>query len=62
MTNPRILLLDEPFAAVDADSRPGVRAVLKSLLAGSNAHTVVVSHDVADISDLCGSNAVVNIG
>lgn len=59
VTNPRILLLDEPFAAVDADSRPGLREVLKTLLAGSLAHTLVVSHDQADIEDLCGS--VVNL-
>ena len=55
VTNPRVLLLDEPFAAVDAESRPGLREVLAGLLAGSNAHTVVVSHDAADIQDLAGS-------
>lgn len=55
VTNPRILLLDEPFAAVDAESRPALREVLRSLLAGSNAHTVIVSHDAADLSDLAGS-------
>ncbi|MFM1790827.1 MAG: hypothetical protein RLZZ526_1154 [Actinomycetota bacterium] len=60
VTNPRILLLDEPFAAVDAESRPGLRDVLKALLAGSTAHTLVVSHDQADIEDLCG--AVVRLG
>jgi len=54
VTNPRILLLDEPFAAVDAESRPGLREVLKSLLAGTPAHTLVVSHDQSDIRDLCG--------
>ena len=60
VTNPRILLLDEPFAAVDADSRPGLREVLKTLLSGSQAHTLVVSHDQADIEDLCGD--VVRLG
>lgn len=59
VTNPRILLLDEPFAAVDADSRPGLREVLKNLLAGSTAHALVVSHDQPDIEDLCRS--VVNL-
>ena len=60
VTNPRILLLDEPFAAVDADSRPGLREVLKKLLKSSTAHALVVSHDQADIEDLCG--AVVALG
>lgn len=62
VTNPRILLLDEPFAAVDADSRPGLREVLKTLLSGSQAHTLVVSHDQADIEDLCASGGVARLG
>ena len=61
VTNPRILLLDEPFAAVDTDSRPGLREVLKNLLAGSTAHALVVSHDQADIEDLCGSVVVLGV-
>ena len=55
VTNPRILLLDEPFAAVDAESRPALREVLRRLLAGSNAHTVIVSHDAADMEGLAVS-------
>jgi molybdate transport system ATP-binding protein len=61
VTNPRILLLDEPFAAVDTDSRPGLREVLKNLLASSTAHALVVSHDQADIEDLCGSVVVLGV-
>ena len=61
VTNPRILLLDEPFAAVDTDSRPGLREVLKNLLVGSTAHALVVSHDQADIEDLCGSVVVLGV-
>jgi molybdate transport system ATP-binding protein len=55
VTNPAVLLLDEPFAAVDADSRPGLREVLRNVLAGSEARTVIVSHDAADIRDLAGT-------
>ena len=58
VTNPRILLLDEPFSAVDADSRPALREVLRALLLGSTAHTLIVSHDEADIRDLCTSGQV----
>ena len=61
VTNPRILLLDEPFAAVDTDSRPGLREVLKNLLARSTAHALVVSHDQADIENLCGSVVVLGV-
>jgi molybdate transport system ATP-binding protein len=55
VTNPEVLLLDEPFAAVDAESRPGLRDVLRTVLAGSGARTVIVSHDTADIQDLAGT-------
>ena len=55
VTNPSVLLLDEPFAAVDAESRPGLRDVLREVLAGSDARTVLVSHDTADIRDLAGT-------
>ena len=57
-SNPRILLLDEPFSAVDADSRPALREVLRALLLGSTAHTLIVSHDEADIRDLCTAGQV----
>lgn len=62
VTNPRILLLDEPFASVDAESRPGLREVLRALLASSPAHTLIVSHDAPDIADLCGPGMVVTLG
>jgi molybdate transport system ATP-binding protein len=55
VTNPAVLLLDEPFASVDADSRPGLREVLRGVLAGSEARTVIVSHDPADIADLAAT-------
>ena len=62
VTNPRILLLDEPFASVDAESRPVLREVLATLLASSQAHTLIVSHDAQDIADLCGPGRVVMLG
>ncbi|MFM7262670.1 MAG: sulfate/molybdate ABC transporter ATP-binding protein [Acidimicrobiales bacterium] len=54
VTNPRILLLDEPFAAVDAASRPALRDLLTRVLSGTGCHVMVVSHDPADIDGLCG--------
>jgi molybdate transport system ATP-binding protein len=62
VTNPRILLLDEPFAAVDADTRPALRELLRQVLVESRAHTVVVSHDQVDIADLCGGTDPVVLG
>ena len=47
-TNPRLLLLDEPLAALDARTRLDVRAALRHRLAGVGAVTLVVTHDPLD--------------
>ncbi len=42
---PRILLLDEPLAALDAGTRPAVRADLRRHLSGYAGATILVTHD-----------------
>lgn len=44
--DPRVVLLDEPFAAIDAESRPRLRHDLREVLAART--TIVVTHDVLD--------------
>jgi molybdate transport system ATP-binding protein len=43
---PRLLLLDEPMAALDVDVAPAVRQMLRRVLAGRSA--VIVTHDILD--------------
>ena len=45
---PRALLLDEPFAALDAQARRELRLQLAQTLSGWNLPALVVSHDLAD--------------
>jgi molybdate transport system ATP-binding protein len=45
VARPRLLLLDEPLAALDAQARPAVRALLWSVLAGVEGVRVLVTHD-----------------
>ncbi|MBB5786013.1 sulfate/molybdate ABC transporter ATP-binding protein [Jiangella mangrovi] len=45
IVEPRLLLLDEPLAALDAGTRPAVRAELRRHLAGYGGCTLVVTHD-----------------
>ncbi len=48
VTEPQVLLLDEPFAAVDAAARPSVRAVAFARAGSIGCATVLVTHDLAD--------------
>lgn len=45
IVEPRLLLLDEPMAALDAGTRPTVRAELRKHLAGYEGCTIIVTHD-----------------
>ena len=49
-TDPQIVLLDEPSAALDVDSAPQIRALLRELLADRTC--VLVSHDPAEVQAL----------
>lgn len=49
---PRLLLLDEPLAALDATSRRSVRAVLAERLGQLRRPSIVVTHDVRDVEAL----------
>jgi molybdate transport system ATP-binding protein len=48
VTDPRLLLLDEPLAALDASTRIEVRAALRHHLADYPGTTVLVTHDPLD--------------
>ena len=50
--SPRLRLLDEPLAAIDAPSRPLLREVLARHLAASDAPTILVTHDRSDVEAL----------
>ncbi len=45
---PDVLLLDEPFAALDEDTKPLVHALLRDHVAGTRRPVVLVTHDPAD--------------
>ena len=48
VTDPRLLLLDEPLAALDASTRLAVRAELRHHLADYPGTTVLITHDPLD--------------
>jgi thiamine transport system ATP-binding protein len=52
LRNRPVLLLDEPFSALDDESRAATRALVKSLTAAHHWTTVLVSHHKDDIAAL----------
>jgi molybdate transport system ATP-binding protein len=61
-TGPRLLLLDEPLAALDADVRADLREFLRATLPASGAAVVVVTHDPADAAVIADRLVVIEAG
>ena len=59
---PDLVLLDEPFSALDVSVRGDVRQAVKSQLTGHGMASVIVTHDVMDVITLCEGVAVFNQG
>lgn len=51
-SNPRMLILDEPFSALDADLRNESRLVLKNFIHKLEVPVLLVTHDAEDVSVL----------
>ncbi|MGH9137110.1 MAG: ABC transporter ATP-binding protein [Acidimicrobiales bacterium] len=62
VTGPRLLLLDEPLAALDARSRVHVRAELRRHLAGFAGPRLLVTHDPVDAMVLADRVVVLEAG
>jgi molybdate transport system ATP-binding protein len=60
--SPRLLLLDEPLAALDATTRPALRRELRRHLAESPAARVLVTHDPVEAAALADRLVVVEEG
>jgi hypothetical protein len=51
-SNPKLLLLDEPFGALDAVVRKQLRAGLKEIVRSVGVTTIIVTHDQEEAFDL----------
>ena len=59
---PRVLLLDEPFSALDPELRDRMRALVRDLQRESGVTTVFVTHDRAEALDVADDLAVLLAG
>ncbi len=55
INEPELLLLDEPFAALDSTLKWSLELELLEVLAGYSGASVYVSHDPDEVARICGS-------
>jgi molybdate transport system ATP-binding protein len=59
---PRLLLLDEPMAALDVGAAPALRQVLRRVLRAGERSALLVTHDVLDVLTLADRVVVLDAG
>lgn len=59
---PRLLLLDEPFSAVDRPTRRALAATIRALRASLDMPVILVTHDIEDAARLADSIAILEAG
>jgi len=62
VTDPKLLLLDEPLAALDVSTKTDVRRLLRDALRQSSAANVLVTHDLLDAVALGDRMVVIQDG
>ncbi|MFW0783056.1 ATP-binding cassette domain-containing protein [Gordonia sp. CPCC 206044] len=61
-TEPEVLLLDEPFAALDVSVAQQIRSLLRDLLAERTGTSILVTHDLIDAVSLAEDLVVIEDG
>ncbi len=62
LTNPKLLIADEPTTALDVTIQTQILATIKQLAKSSDLTVVLVSHDFSVISGMCDEVIVMNNG
>jgi ABC-type Fe3+/spermidine/putrescine transport system ATPase subunit len=60
--NPEVLLFDEPFGALDAQTRTHLRREIRALLRKVNVPAIFITHDQEEALELGDRIAVINVG
>jgi ABC-type Fe3+/spermidine/putrescine transport system ATPase subunit len=59
---PEVLLFDEPFGALDAQTRGHLRREIRALLKKVNVPSIFITHDQEEAMELADRIAVINVG
>ncbi len=59
-TDPKLLLLDEPFSNLDTELRDNIRAQLKNIICKIGITTILVSHDKEDAEFMADKEIYIN--
>jgi molybdate transport system ATP-binding protein len=59
---PRLVLLDEPLAAIDAERRPSLRDAIRAQLTSFSGSALLVTHDARDAEALADEVVVLDAG
>lgn len=62
VTKPRLLLMDEPFSALDGVIRESIKKTVKSIAREFNLTTVIVTHDPEEALTLSDQVLIINKG
>jgi len=62
MTNPEVLILDEPFASLDPSTQIRLKNLLKKLKEEKNMTMLISSHDLSHVTEVCERIVVLDKG
>jgi ABC-2 type transport system ATP-binding protein len=60
--NPKVVILDEPFANLDPTTQIRLKGIIKELAAKENVTVLVSSHDLIHVTEVCERIVVLNKG
>ncbi|MBO6195340.1 MAG: ABC transporter ATP-binding protein [Bacilli bacterium] len=58
--NPDILLLDEPFSALDYQTRLNISKDIKNIIKNENKTLIIVTHDISEAINMCNKIIVLS--
>jgi ABC-2 type transport system ATP-binding protein len=62
MGKPEVIILDEPTAGLDPVNAAAMRRMINDIKTKANATLIVSSHNLAEIQEMCGAVAILDVG